>query len=101
MPHKRTQSSSVDIAPDAGMSFTRNRRSSSGTGTLPKHNSPFGVADDYENGATAYSSKSSWMNGSQRSRYLKAGGLIAFVILIFYFLAPSESISYVQGKKNA
>jgi guanosine-diphosphatase len=32
--------------------------------------------------------KTTAMNQGQRTRYLKAGGIIAFIFLIFYYLAP-------------
>jgi guanosine-diphosphatase len=41
------------------------------------------------------------MNHGQRTRYLKAGGLIAVVLFIFFFLAPGERQTvekYVGGK---
>ena len=32
------------------------------------------------------------MNQGQRMRYLKAGGIISFICLIFFFLAPKERL---------
>jgi guanosine-diphosphatase len=36
---------------------------------------------------------SAMMNQGQRLRYLKTGGVIAFVLLVLYFIAPSHGIS--------
>lgn len=33
--------------------------------------------------------KFAWMTQSQRSRYLKTGGIVFFIVFLFYFLAPS------------
>ncbi|KAI9743147.1 MAG: Guanosine-diphosphatase [Claussenomyces sp. TS43310] len=33
--------------------------------------------------------KADWMTQSQRSRYLKTGGIIFFIVFLFYYLAPS------------
>lgn len=37
--------------------------------------------------------KGALMTQSQRSRYLKTGGIIAFILLFLFFLAPSERAS--------
>jgi guanosine-diphosphatase len=33
--------------------------------------------------------KTAWMTQSQRSRYLKTGGILLFVIFLFFYLSPS------------
>jgi len=33
--------------------------------------------------------KAGWMTQSQRSRYLKTGGILLFVLFLFYYLSPS------------
>merc|ERR1711977_725035 len=33
--------------------------------------------------------KTAWMTQSQRSRYLKTGGLLLFIVFLFYYLSPS------------
>jgi guanosine-diphosphatase len=33
------------------------------------------------------------MNQGQRLRYLKTGGVIAFVLLVLYFIAPRSGLS--------
>ncbi|KAK7516385.1 nucleoside phosphatase GDA1/CD39 [Phyllosticta citriasiana] len=38
------------------------------------------------------------MNQGQRTRYLKAGGIIAFVLIVFFFLSPSQQPTAGQGK---
>lgn len=35
--------------------------------------------------------QAAWMNQGQRSRYIKTGGIIAFVFFLLYFLAPAGS----------
>ena len=40
--------------------------------------------NDYKNGA---------MNQGQRVRYLKTGGIIAFILCLLYFFAPRDGIS--------
>ncbi len=44
-------------------------------------NQPTGVVDNL---------KEAWMTPSSRSRYLKTGGIIAFIVLLFYFFAPRD-----------
>jgi guanosine-diphosphatase len=41
--------------------------------------------------------KHSTMNGGQRARYLKTGGIIAFIFLVLYFIAPSDSLTRAGG----
>lgn len=47
-----------------------------------------GLMNDLKNGA---------MNGGQRARYLKTGGIIAFIVLVLYFIAPSDSLQRAGG----
>src|SRR5207248_791816 len=42
------------------------------------------------NSSSVANLKNAWMTQSQRSRYIKAGGIIAFVLVIFFLLAPAE-----------
>lgn len=35
--------------------------------------------------------KSAWMNQGQRARYIKTGGIVAFVLLVLYYIAPRSS----------
>jgi guanosine-diphosphatase len=37
------------------------------------------------------------MNQGQRLRYLKTGGIIAFILLVLYFVAPRDGISRPGG----
>lgn len=32
--------------------------------------------------------KTAWMTQSQRSRYMKTGGILLFIVFLFYYLAP-------------
>ncbi|KAL9025405.1 MAG: hypothetical protein Q9196_005764, partial [Gyalolechia fulgens] len=41
--------------------------------------------------------KDSWMTGGQRSRLLKTGGIIAFVVFLLYLFAPSKTADGVKG----
>ena len=38
-----------------------------------------------------------WMNRSQRSRYLKTGCLVAFVLFVLYYISPSSNTRYIPG----
>ena len=68
--------------------------------SLPKHsnqNDPFEKADRHTLNGSANGSastleniKDAWMTQSQRSRYLKTGGLIAFVLVVLFLLSPGE-----------
>jgi hypothetical protein len=44
--------------------------------------------------------KAAWMTQSQRSRYLKTGGILLFVIFLFYYLSPSGTDVYSGGKQR-
>lgn len=38
------------------------------------------------------------MNQGQRMRYLKTGGVIAFILLVLYFVAPRDGLSSPAGR---
>jgi hypothetical protein len=43
------------------------------------------------------------MNYRQRQRYLKAGGIVAFILLLIFFFSPGDSglvEKYVGGKEG-
>lgn len=42
--------------------------------------------------------KDAWMTQSQRSRYLKTGGLLLFIVFLFYYLSPSGTDVYNGGE---
>jgi hypothetical protein len=48
-----------------------------------------GFMGDYKSGST--------MNQGQRLRYLKTGGVIAFILLILYFVAPRDG--FAKGRQ--
>jgi len=83
------------------------RRTSSVSLPKPYHSSsdPFEKPDRHTSGSPTSSglmndARRAWMNQGQRARYLKAGGLIALVVLIFFFLASGERAKvgqYVEG----
>jgi guanosine-diphosphatase len=37
------------------------------------------------------------MNGGQRSRFLKTGGIIAFIILLLWYIAPRDGFARAGG----
>lgn len=73
--------------------------------SLPRSNADSNDDDPYEKPdrharrrSTASTSfmtdyKGNAMNAGQRARYLKTGGIIAFIVLILYFFAPRDAIS--------
>jgi hypothetical protein len=74
--------------------------------TLPRDFDPNRDADPFEkpdrhsrhrstnsNGFMGDYKNSSIMNQGQRLRYLKTGGVIAFILLILYFVAPRDGLS--------
>lgn len=44
--------------------------------------------------------KAAWMTQSQRSRYLKTGGLLLFIVFLFYYLSPGGKDGYGDGMFN-
>lgn len=55
------------------------------------YRSPSGITGILENLKTA------WMGQSQRSRYVKTGGILLFVVFLFYYLAPHGTDVYDLG----
>ena len=79
------------------ISFGTPRRRSVSLPTRNNHHDPFEKADRHRrNGsahgpvATVENIRDVWMTQSQRSRYLKAGGILAFFVFLFFLLAPGE-----------
>ncbi|KAF1847210.1 guanosine-diphosphatase [Cucurbitaria berberidis CBS 394.84] len=52
-----------------------------------------GFMNDYKSGAV--------MNQGQRLRYLKTGGVIAFILLVLYFVAPRDGLSRARGSHSS
>lgn len=53
--------------------------------------------------STINSLQHAWMTQSQRARYLKAGGVIAFFVFLFFLISPNDSgsvKSYISGGKS-
>ncbi|KAF4307707.1 Nucleoside phosphatase GDA1/CD39 [Botryosphaeria dothidea] len=67
--------------------FEKPERRSTRLSTTSTASSSF--MNDYKVGGGS----SSTMNQGQRTRYLKAGGIIAFILIIFFYLAPGHSQS--------
>ena len=79
------------------------RRRSGSLPTRNSHHDPYEKADrHYNNGsingptAAVERIQEAWMTQSQRSRYLKAGGIIAFFVFLFFLFSPYER-SHVPG----
>lgn len=79
--------------------------------TLPRDFDPNRDADPFEkpdrhsrhrstnsNGFMGDYKGSNIMNQGQRLRYLKTGGVIAFILLVLYFIAPSDKLSRGRQK---
>ena len=45
--------------------------------------------NDYKTAAT--------MNGGQRARFLKTGGIVAFIVLVLYIIAPRDGLARAGG----
>ena len=69
--------------------------------TLPKHSDhqdPFEKGDRHSGASNGWASPSSdtfpnngaYMTGGQRSRYLKYGGILVFVLFVLFLLSPGE-----------
>ncbi len=41
--------------------------------------------------------KVAWMTQSQRSRYVKTGGILLFIVFLFFFLAPTGTNVHLVG----
>ncbi|KAF2762743.1 putative guanosine-diphosphatase [Pseudovirgaria hyperparasitica] len=52
---------------------------------------PYEKKGRHRSGSAGLMNEFKAMNQGQRNRYLKAGGLLAFILIIFYFLAPSRA----------
>ncbi|KAF2466162.1 uncharacterized protein BDR25DRAFT_238032 [Lindgomyces ingoldianus] len=99
-------SSGVDVRRRPGIwsyfSFTggpRRRTSVSLPRNANPNNDPFEKADRHSRHRSTTSTsfmndlKGAAMNQGQRTRYLKTGGIIAFILLVLYFIAPRDGIS--------
>lgn len=71
------------------------RRTSVSLPTRNAHRDPYEKLARYGNpeGASTLKTKvdnikTAWMTQSQRSRYLKTGGILLFIVFLFYYLAP-------------
>lgn len=89
--------------------------------TLPRNFDPNRDADPFEkpdrhsrrrstnpDGFMGDNKGSSIMNQGQRLRYIKTGGIIAFILLVLYFIAPRDGLSkgrqqyrHAQGHTDA
>ncbi|KAF2112968.1 guanosine-diphosphatase [Lophiotrema nucula] len=74
----------------------------SNTETL--HDDPFEKPDRHtrrrSTGTIGFMDKGSAMNQGRQARYLKTGGIIAFILLILYFIAPRDGISRESFSKG-
>ena len=79
------------------ISFGTPRRRSVSLPTRNNVHDPYEKADRHRSNGSANGSiaavdnlRDAWMTQSQRSRYLKAGAILAFFVLLFFLLAPGE-----------
>ncbi|KAI9816866.1 MAG: Guanosine-diphosphatase [Pycnora praestabilis] len=80
------------------------------SGPLPTRNhinDPFEKPDRHfgesaSNGSEGFvdNMKSAWMTQSQRARYLKTGGIVVFVLLLLFFLAPNDTAKQFVGLQD-
>ena len=69
------------------------------------HHDPFEKADRHSSNGSANGPvgavekiKEAWMTQSQRSRYLKSGGIVAFFVFLFFFLSPYRGSGLAGGR---
>lgn len=44
--------------------------------------------------------KAAWMTQTRQARYLKAGGILAFIVLLYWFLTSPTSVGGISGGRN-
>ena len=81
------------------------RRRSVSLPTRNNHHDPYEKADRHSSNGSANrpigaveNIKEAWMTQSQRSRYLKSGGIIAFFVFLFFFLSPYRGSNLARGR---
>jgi hypothetical protein len=57
----------------------------------------YGSARGTGKSGTLENLKTAWMTQTQRTRYIKTGGILLFVIFLFYYLAPTGTDVYNLG----
>ncbi|GAB7354152.1 hypothetical protein MBLNU459_g4710t1 [Dothideomycetes sp. NU459] len=80
-----------DIWSYFGFSSAPRRRTSLSLSHSRKGSDAFEKADRYRTGSPMQDSKSAWMNQGQRARYIKTGGIVAFVLLLLFYIAPRSA----------
>lgn len=74
--------------PTTTTSLPRRRTSITNTNIAPKPRAdPFEKADRHSS-SPMKDYQSAWMNQGQRARYIKTGGILAFVLLLLFYIAP-------------
>lgn len=80
------------------ISFSSAPRRRSTSLPIRNNNDPYEKEDRHRSNAwggspvgTVEKLKEAWMTQSQRSRYLKSGGLIVFFVLLFFFFTSRDS----------
>ncbi|KAL8712150.1 MAG: hypothetical protein Q9220_003584 [cf. Caloplaca sp. 1 TL-2023] len=68
-----------------------------GRGSYGKLNKPKSSGWNTASSDTVENIKESWMTGGQRARFLKTGGLLAFIVFLLYLFAPSNTADGVKG----
>lgn len=79
--------------PDGSFSLSSPRRRSS-SAVLPKRETSDSRNTTFKDkhvqtGSMSEKVKNAWMNQGQRSRYLKTAGIVAFVLLVLFYIVPS------------
>ncbi|ETN44984.1 uncharacterized protein HMPREF1541_09860 [Cyphellophora europaea CBS 101466] len=98
-----TNSSLWSYVPFSSGQTSQPRRRSS----LPKHNKstsasaapwdPFKTDRGAPRSSTLENIKAAWMTQSRQARYLKAGGILSLIVLLYWFLASPSSVGNVGG----
>lgn len=64
---------------------TKSKKRQSSDGKLARYGNPNGASTLK---TKADQIKTAWMGQSVRSRYLKTGGILLFIVFLFYYIAP-------------
>ena len=90
-------------APSIWSSFSKPRRRSSVKLPSQEHSDPYEKPDRHSTSGKQHLGSmqdrvhAAWMNQSQRARYIKTGCLIAFVLLVIYYISPSRYDGAIPG----
>lgn len=77
------------------------RRTSVSLPTKQVHRDPYEKPNRYglgQNAGILEKLQASWMNQSQKARWLKTTSIVVFLVFLFYFLSPNGATVYSGGK---